>query len=258
MNSTPLPPHPSGAWPVLAPGAVWLVGGGPGAPGLLTLDALNALDQADVVVHDALVGPEILNWAPSGAELIPAGKRGGRPSAKQADITDTLIALARAGRRVVRLKGGDPYLFGRGGEESEALAAAGVPFRVLPGITAGIAGLAAAGIPATHRDVNQALTFVTGHDQTGAAPAVDWASLARGGQVIVIYMGMKHLEEISAALIAGGRDPDEPVAIIREATTPRQFVLETTLAAAAAAAAKSGVLAPAIICIGKVRRIETP
>lgn len=250
-----LPPHPGAGWPRLGAGEVWLVGAGPGDPGLLTLHALNALGQADAVVHDALVSDETLAFAPAAAERIEAGKRGGRPSPLQADITDRLIALARAGRRVVRLKGGDPFLFGRGGEEAEGLAAAGVPFRIVPGITAGIAGLAAAGIPATHRDVNQTLVFVTGHDQSGAAPAVDWAALARGGQVLAIYMGMKHLAAISAALIAGGRDPAEPVTIVREATTPRQTVLETTLRDAAAAAGAAGMLAPAIVCVGRVRRL---
>lgn len=254
-NRPPLPAHPAGGWPVLGPGEVWLVGAGPGDPGLLTLHALNALAQADAVVHDSLVEDAILGFADPGAELIPAGKRGGRPSPKQADITERLIALARAGRRVVRLKGGDPFLFGRGGEEAEALAAAGVRYRIVPGVTAGIGGLAAAGVPATHRDVNQTLVFVTGHDQTGAAPQVDWAALAKGGQVIVIYMGMRHLAEIAAALIAGGRSGGEPVTIVREATTPRQQVLETTLSEAAEAAARSGVLAPAIICVGAVRRL---
>lgn len=254
-SMSPLPPHPDGDWPRVDPGSVWLVGAGPGDPGLMTLHALNALSQADVVVHDSLVEPEALAFAAPGAELIPAGKRGGRPSPKQKDISARLIALARAGRRVVRLKGGDPFLFGRGGEEAEALAAAGVPFRIVPGITAGIGGLAAAGVPATHRDVNQTLVFVTGHDQNGEAPAVDWPALARGGQVLVIYMGMKHLGSIAAKLIAGGRSAEEPTLVVREATTKRQAVLETTLGEAEAAVAASGVLAPAIICVGPVRRL---
>lgn len=248
--------HAGADWPRLQPGWVWLVGAGPGDPGLMTLHALNALSQADVVVCDALVDPAILSWAAPEAEIVPAGKRGGRPSPKQRDISLRLVEFARAGRRVVRLKGGDPFVFGRGGEEAQTLAEHGVPFRVVPGVTAAVGGLAYAGVPATHRDVNQTLTFVTGHDQTGAAPAVDWAALARGSQVIVIYMGMKHLTEISAALIAGGRAPDEPVLIVREATTPNQFTLETTLADAARAAADSGVLAPAIICVGKAVRLR--
>ncbi|MEM7545796.1 MAG: uroporphyrinogen-III C-methyltransferase [Pseudomonadota bacterium] len=253
---TPLPDHPQGDWPILSPGWVWLVGAGPGDPGLVTLHAVNTLRQADVVVYDALVDPAILTWARAEALLIPAGKRGGRPSPKQQDISLTLVEHARGGQRVVRLKGGDPFLFGRGGEEAQTLVEHGVPFRVVPGITAGIGGLAYAGVPATHRDVNQTLTFVTGHDQTGAAPAVDWTAIARGSQVIVVYMGMKHLRQISAALIAGGRSPDEPVLIVRQATTPSQLTLETTLINAAEAAEASGVFAPAIICIGRAVRLR--
>ena len=246
-----LPPHPRGSWPEMAPGAVWLVGAGPGDPGLLTLNALSALQQADAVVYDALVEPEILQWARPDAEMIPAGKRGGRPSPKQADISLTLVDLAKAGKRVLRLKGGDPFLFGRGGEEAMTLVEHNVPFHVVPGITAGIGGLAYAGVPATHRDVNQTLTFLTGHDQTGEAPSVNWRAIAEGSQVIVIYMGMKHLAKIAATLIGHGREPDEPVLIVTRATTPEQRVLETTLAAASSAAERSGVVAPAIICIGK-------
>ena len=238
-------------WPPLQAGWVWLVGAGPGDPGLMTLHGVNALRQADVVVYDSLVDKRILEWARADAELVHAGKRGGRPSPKQRDISLTLIDLAKAGRRVVRLKGGDPFLFGRGGEEAQTLVEHGVPFRVVPGITAGIGGLAYAGVPATHRDYNQTLTFVTGHDQTGEAPNVDWAALAKGSQVIVIYMGMRHIGKIAAALIDGGRDPREPVLIVREATTPSQFTLETTLAEAEQAIEENGVIAPAVICVGR-------
>src|SRR5881397_49850 len=149
--------------PVLAPRHVWLAGAGPGDPGLLTLDALAGLSQADVVVHDALVDRRVLALAGAQARLEFAGKRGGRPSAEQGDISNRLIELARAGKRVLRLKGGDPCVFGRGGEEALALKAAGVPFRIIPGVTAGIGGLAYAGIPVTHRDTNSAVTFLTGH-----------------------------------------------------------------------------------------------
>ncbi len=166
-----LPPHP---WPELLPGWVWLAGAGPGDPGLLTLHALNALRQAEVIVHDALVGPQILDWAPQ-AEKLYAGKRGGKPSPRQRDISLHLIDLARAGRRVLRLKGGDPFVFGRGGEEAQTLIRNGVPVRIIPGISAGIGGLAYAGIPVTHRDVNQSVTFITGHDQSGEAPlSLNW------------------------------------------------------------------------------------
>ncbi len=247
-----LPPHPAGQWPMMQPGWVWLVGAGPGDPGLMTLNALNALRQADIVVYDALVEPAILTWVRPDAELVHAGKRGGRPSPKQRDISLTLVDLARAGKRVLRLKGGDPFVFGRGGEEAETLANLGVPFRIVPGISAGIGGLAYAGLPATHRDVNQTLTFLTGHDHTGEAPhAVNWEAVAAGSQVIVIYMGMKHLAEIATKLIAAGRPVDEPVAIVTRATTADQRVLETTLSDAHHAAAEAQMIAPAIICIGK-------
>ena len=248
MKQSPLP---QADWPELKPGWVWLVGAGPGDPGLLTLHALNALGQAEGVVYDALVDPRILDW--TDAELIFAGKRGGKPSPKQRDISLRLIALAREGKRVLRLKGGDPFVFGRGGEEAQTLIQHDVPFRIIPGISAGIGGLAYAGIPVTHRDVNQSVTFITGHDQSGATPsALDWGAIARASEVLVIYMGMKHLDQISAALIAAGRSGAEPVAIVTNATTPRQAVLETTLATAVADAAAGGVAPPAIICVGRV------
>jgi len=242
---------PDGDWPVLEPGWVWLCGAGPGDPGLLTLHALNALGQADKVIYDALVDEAILGWAPQ-AELIYAGKRGGKPSANQRDISLKLVELAQAGHRVLRLKGGDPFVFGRGGEEAQTLVQHGVPIRVVPGITAGIGGLAYAGIPATHRDVNQAITFVTGHDQAGKTPAtLDWQAIARGSQVIVIYMGMKHAAHIAAALMAAGRAADEPCAVITSATTPRQQVLETKLASMADDIAAAGLEPPAILCVGR-------
>lgn len=244
-------PLPSGDWPELKPGWVWLCGAGPGDPGLLTLHALNALKQADAIVYDALVDQHILDWANPEAELIYAGKRGGKPSAKQRDISLQLVDLAQAGKRVLRLKGGDPFIFGRGGEEGQTLVQNGVPIRIIPGISAGIGGLTYAGIPATHRDVNQSLTFVTGHDATGKAPAHDWAAIARGSQVIVVYMGMKHIGEIADELMAAGRAGDEPVAVVAQATTPEQKVLETTLATCADDIAKAGLEPPAITCIGR-------
>ena len=172
-----------GQYPALAPGEVWLVGAGPGDPGLLTLDALAGLLQADVVVHDALVDARVLALARSGAQMRFAGKRGGKPSITQEDISAQLVAFARRGLRVLRLKGGDPFVFGRGGEEILALAAAGVPFRVVPGVTAGLGGLASACIPATMRGVNQAIILATGHgpDEEGT---VDWSALARTRQPI--------------------------------------------------------------------------
>lgn len=237
--------------PRLEPGWVWLCGAGPGDPGLLTLHAVNALAQADVIVHDSLVDGRVLAMARTGAELVHAGKRGGRPSANQRDISLKLVELARAGKRVLRLKGGDPYVFGRGGEEAQTLVQHGVPLRIIPGISAGIGGLAYAGVPVTHRDVNQAVTFVTGHDRTGGKTGVDWQAIGRGSQVIVIYMGMKHLAGIAADLIEAGRSPDEPVAIVSQATLEAQRVLETRLSTCAADAEEAGMEAPAVICVGR-------
>lgn len=237
-------------FPALAQGTVWLVGAGPGGPGLVSLLAYHALAQADVIVHDALVSSDLLSLAPRHVERIFAGKRGGRPSPKQADISFQLIDLARAGRRVLRLKGGDPYMFGRGGEEAGALARAGVPFRIVPGISAGLGGLAYAGIPVTHRDTNQAVIFLTGHDESGAVPhGVDWAAVAHAAPVIVMFMAVKHLGTIADRLLAAGRNGDDRLAIVSHAATSAQSVLETTLD-------KVGQLVdvptPAIVVLGPV------
>jgi uroporphyrin-III C-methyltransferase len=243
--------------PEFAPGSVWLVGAGPGDPGLLTALALHALERADSIVYDALVDPRVLALARPGAALEFAGKRGGRPSRRQPDISARLVQLARQGQRVLRLKGGDPCVFGRGGEEALALAAAGVPFRIVPGITAGIGGLAYAGIPVTHRDLASAVTFVTGHDRGGTVPeAVDWAAIAKGSPVIVLYMALPHLERIAARLVAAGRPPDEPVAVISRATTAAQRVVVAPLAEAAARAAAAGIEAPTIVVIGEIVRLR--
>jgi uroporphyrin-III C-methyltransferase len=243
--------------PDLEPGWVWLTGAGPGAAGLLTLLAVKGLSQADVVVYDALVDKSILELAKPDARLEYAGKRGGKPSAKQPDISLRLVQLAREGKRVLRLKGGDPFVFGRGGEEAMSLVEAGIPFRIVPGISAGIGGLAYAGIPVTHRDVNSAVAFVTGHDATGEVPdSVDWASLAKGAPVIVIYMALKHIALIADRLLAGGRTKDEPVAVIAHATTEKQTVLETTLGACAADVAQSGIEPPAMVVVGQVVRLR--
>lgn len=245
MDLTPL------RLPTFEPGWVWLAGAGPGEAGLLTLLALHGIRHADVIVYDALVGKDILSLAPPGTTLEFAGKRGGKPSAKQPDISRRLVQLARDGRRVLRLKGGDPFVFGRGGEEALALVAARVPFRVVPGISAGIGGLAYAGIPITHRDVNSAVTFVTGHDASGVVPdAVDWDAIARGSPVIVAYMALKHLGTIADHLLKGGRLPDEPVAVISRATTERQQVVETRLGRCAADVEASGIEPPAMVVFG--------
>ena len=243
--------------PVFEPGWVWLAGAGPGDPGLITLHTLNALHQADVVIYDALVGDGVLRLAPPGAVLEYAGKRGGKPSPRQPDITRRLVELARRGKRVLRLKGGDPFVFGRGGEEALTLVASGVPFRVVPGITAGIGGLAYAGIPVTHRDTNHAVTFVTGHDATGdMTGGLDWDALARGSPVLVLYMAMKHLRRITDRLMVAGRSADEPVAVIVSACTPAQQVLETTLGRAADDTAAAGLKPPAVVVVGEVVRLR--
>lgn len=241
---------PPADWPELLPGWVWLVGAGPGDPGLLTLHGLNALRQAEVIVHDALVAPAILDWADPAAERIDMGKRGGRASPKQGEISALLIEQAKAGRRVLRLKGGDPFVFGRGGEEGQACVRAGIPIRVVPGISAGIGGLAYAGIPVTHGAVNSAVTFVTGHDAGGETPPLDWTAIARASPVIVIYMGVRNLSEITRKLVEAGRGADEPLALVQNASTPAQKVLVTTLGAAADAAEAAGIGAPAVVCIG--------
>ncbi len=239
--------------PHLEPGWVWLTGAGPGNAGLLTLLALRGLSEADIVVYDALVDKSVLSLARPGATLEYAGKRGGKPSAKQADISLRLIELSREGKRIVRLKGGDPFVFGRGGEEALALGAAGVPFRIVPGISAGIGGLAYAGIPITHREVNSAVTFVTGHDAAGRVPeALDWAAIAKGSPVIVLYMALKHMDLIAERLMAAGRSPQEPVAIVSRASLSSQRVVETNLSKAAADILRTGIDPPAIIVIGDV------
>ncbi len=248
-----LPPIAGDGWPQFDGGWVWLAGAGPGDPGLITLHTLNAINQADVIVYDALIDPRILDWASPKAEIEYAGKRGGKPSPKQRDITLRLIDLTKQNKRVLRLKGGDPFVFGRGGEEAQTLVQAGIPIRILPGISAGIGGLAYAGIPVTHRDVNQAVTFLTGHDRTGMMPsAVNWQGIADGSQVIVMYMAIKHLPEICTNLIKAGRKPSEPVAVVSNATWKKMKVLETTLGKAPQDIIDQGFEPPAIICVGKV------
>jgi uroporphyrin-III C-methyltransferase len=240
-----------GAYPVFAAGEVWLVGAGPGDPGLLTLDALAGLIQADVVVHDALVDARVLALAHRGAQLHFAGKRGGKPSIAQADISELLIELARRGQRVLRLKGGDPCVFGRGGEEILALAAAGVPFRIVPGITAGLAALASAWIPATLRGVNQAVILATGHDPEDGS-GLDWSALARTRQPIVLYMGLRNLEPIAAALMRAGLPGNTPAAVIASATLPQQRVLVSSLERIAAESQAADLAAPALVVVGDI------
>lgn len=241
--------------PDFTPGSVWLVGAGPGDPGLITLLAAHALRHADVVVYDALVDARLLELAPRARHEL-MGKRGGRASPRQTEINARLVELAGQGLRVLRLKGGDPFVFGRGADEALALAEAHIPFRVVPGVTAGVGGLAYAGIPATARDINAAVCFLTGHDASGETPEdLDWAALARL-PVLVFYMALRRLDILSAQLIRAGRDPDEPVAVVSRATTDRQRVLETTLGQVAADVAASSLQAPALLVVGEVVRLR--
>lgn len=240
-------------FPVFEPGSVWLVGAGPGAPGLMSLLCYHALQSSDVVVYDALVNSAILDWVRPGTELEYAGKRGGKPSAQQRDISLRLIELAQAGKRVLRLKGGDPFMFGRGGEECQHLVKAGIPFRIVPGITAGIGGLAYAGLPSTHRDTNHSVIFLTGHDASGNMPAnVNWQAIATASPVIVMYMAVKNLAEIADALLNGGRDPLDPVTVISHATLPSQAVVQTSLGDVKAFLAQNELVTPAIVVLGPI------
>lgn len=242
--------------PRFEPGTVWLVGAGPGDPGLLTLHALSALAQADVIVYDALVGEDVLRLASPEAVREFAGKRGGRPSPRQGDISERLVQLAREGKRVLRLKGGDPFVFGRGGEEALTLAAAGISFRIVPGVTAGIGGLGYAGIPVTMRDTNHAVILATGHKASEREKEHDWKALARTKLPIVIYMGMTFLDRIADDLMAGGLAPDTPVAVVMDATTPRQRVLVTRLDRAKQEAERQGFRAPAIVAVGAIVALQ--
>lgn len=238
-------------------GTVYLVGAGPGDPELLTLKAHRLLSAADAVVHDYLVAPEIMALARPDAERVFVGKKGGGFCCPQRDIEGTLIRLARAGKMVVRLKGGDPFIFGRGGEEAEALAAAGIPFGVVPGVTSALAAAAYAGIPLTHRAHSSAVVFLTGHeDPNKPDTAIRWEDYGRLGATLCIYMGMKNLETIIRRLQAGGLDPATPAAVIQSATTGNHRQLVTTVRDIALESEHSGFGAPAIVVIGEVAALS--
>ena len=234
-------------------GHVWLVGAGPGDPGLVTQGGLQALREAEVVLYDRLAPSALLDACADDAERIDAGKAPGRVAMTQEQINAALVEHARAGKRVVRLKGGDPFVFGRGGEELEALADAGIEATVVPGVTSAIGGVAAAGIPVTHRGVAASFAVVTGHeDPAKPAAQVRWAELATATDTLVVLMGVGRLDGIARALIEGGRPPSTPSALIVEATTPRQRVVEAPLAEIAAAARDAGVQPPALLVVGEV------
>jgi uroporphyrinogen III methyltransferase/synthase len=235
------------------PGVVYLVGAGPGDLGLMTVRSLELIGTADVILHDRLIPPEALAGARAGAELIYVGKEPGSASVPQEEIGRRMVELARAGRSVVRLKGGDPFVFGRGGEEGEALHAAGVEFEVVPGVTAGVAAPAYAGIPVTHRDDASAVAFIAGHeDPEKGEPAIDWSALAAFPGTLVLYMGIRRLGANAAALIEAGRDPGEPAAVIERGTTDRQRTAAATLGTIADEVEREGIGAPAIVVIGEV------
>jgi uroporphyrinogen III methyltransferase/synthase len=236
---------------------VYLVGAGPGDPGLLTSRALELIAAADVIVYDRLIPDSALEGARAGALLLYAGKEGGGPSMSQEDIDAMLVEHGLAGKSVVRLKGGDPFVFGRGGEEAEALRAAGIPFEVVPGVTAGVAAPAYAGIPVTHRDAASAVAFVTGHeDPSKPESALDWRTLAAFPGTLVVYMGVRRLAAIAEQLIAGGRDPAQPAAVIERGTFAGQRVATATLESIAASAEEQRVSAPAIAVFGEVAALR--
>jgi len=234
------------------PGTVYLVGAGPGDPELITLKGAKALSRADVVVYDALVQSGLLGMAPEGAQMLYMGKRCGRSCPSQEEINQTLIEHARTGRTVVRLKGGDPFVFGRGGEEVLALGAAGIPCEVIPGVTAGVAVPASMGIPVTHRGISGSVVFVTGHPGTGLEDPVDWEGLAKSASTIIIYMGLTRLPEIAARLIEAGKPASTPAAVVSQGTGEGQKQVIAPLGELCSASRRAGIKTPALIIIGPV------
>src|SRR5438067_2160666 len=238
-------------------GTVYLVGAGPGDPGLMTRRALDLIATADAILYDRLIPAGALDGARPGAELRYVGKEPGGKSMAQDEINAALAELARSGRTVVRLKGGDPFVFGRGGEEAQALAAAGIPFEVVPGVTAGVAAPAYAGIPVTHRDDASAVAFVTGHeDPAKGEGALDWRALAAFPGTLVLYMGVKRLGLIAERLVEAGRSPEEPVAVVERGTLPSQRTVSGSLRDIAARVTDAGIEPPAVTVIGQVARLH--
>ncbi|HEX7632428.1 MAG TPA: uroporphyrinogen-III C-methyltransferase [Lacunisphaera sp.] len=238
-----------------ATGFVWLVGAGPGASDLITLRGLRLLQSAEAVVYDDLASRELLQHCPPGCEQHAVGKRAGHHSATQAEINALLVSLGGAGRKVVRLKGGDPMIFGRAGEEIEALRAAGIPFEIVPGVTAATAAAASLGLPLTHRDCSSAVVFVTGHQCAANTGGLDWDALARLRATLCFYMGVRRLPEIVHSLAHHGMPADTPLALISEATQPTQKITLTTLAEAAAIPPEK-IAQPALVVVGEVVRFS--
>ena len=235
-------------------GKVWIVGAGPGDPELLTLKAATLMDTADIIFHDALVNIRILERARPDTTLVNVGKRGGKPSTSQASIQVSMIHAARQGMRVVRLKGGDPFIFGRGGEECLAMWMAGINYEVVPGITSGVAAAACVGVPLTYRTISQSVLFVTGHEAR-KGEAIDWVHLAKSADTLVIYMGLTRMVEIQDGLIAGGRHPDTPVLAAHWATLPQQRYVCTQLNCFSDVIHQANLGSPAIIIVGEVVRV---
>jgi uroporphyrin-III C-methyltransferase len=243
-----------------SPGRVYLIGAGPGDPKLLTIKAAEAIGASDVIVYDYLVNPEVLAHSRRDAELIYAGKRAGEPSIAQADINRLLIERAATGQVVARLKGGDPFVFGRGGEEAEALVEAGIDWEIIPGVSSGVAAAAYAGIPLTHRDHSSSVTFITGHDARGSnKQAVDWSILAHSADTLVIFMCAETISSIARELIAAGHAPSTPIAIVRWGTYQHQEVYSGTLDELIAADEYGGlrIEPPAIAIVGEVAALGT-
>ena len=236
-------------------GFVWLIGAGPGAADLITVRGWRLLQTAQAVVYDELANDELLKNCPVGCELHAVGKRAGKHSATQGEINTLLVSLAGAGKRVVRLKGGDPLVFGRAGEEIEALRAAGLPFEIVPGVTAATASAAVAGLPLTHRDFSSAVVFVTGHQCAANTSALDWGALAKLRATLCFYMGVRRLPEIAHNLLAHGMPAEMPLALICEATLPTQRIVITTLGAAEKISADQ-ISPPALVVIGEVVRLS--
>ena len=237
-------------------GFVWLVGAGPGAPDLITVRGLKALKGASAIVYDELANQDLLKEAPAGCELHSVGKRAGKHNTTQHQINALLVSLAQAGKKVVRLKGGDPLVFGRAGEEIEALRAAGLPFEIVPGVTAATASAAVAGVPLTHRDFSSAVVFVTGHQCAANTDALDWNALTKLRATLCFYMGVRRLPEIAQNLLAHGMAADMPLALISEATLPTQKIIITRLDAAAKIS-PDAIVQPALVVIGAVVRLST-
>lgn len=241
----------------IQPGTVYLVGAGPGDPGLITVKGRACIENADVIIYDYLASPTLLKYKSETAELIYVGKQGGDHTLSQDGINALIVETAKVGKSVCRLKGGDPFIFGRGGEEAEVLIDAGVPFEVVPGVTSAIAAPAYAGIPLTHRDYTATVAFVTGHeDPTKNESNIDWAALATGIGTVVFLMGVKNLPHIVRNLTENGRSPDTPVALVRWGTTPKQVSLSGTLATIVEQVEAAGLKAPAIIVVGDVVRLR--